>query len=48
MADDQNVADVEVVSAVPLDERQKDRLATALRARLKREVRLQLSAPTRA
>ena len=40
VADDQNVAEVEVVSAVPLDERQKDRLASALRARLKREVRL--------
>ena len=43
VADDQNVADVEVTSAVPLDERQKSRLATALRARLKREVRLSCS-----
>ena len=43
VADDQNVAEVEVVSAVPLDERQKDRLATALRARLRREVRLSCS-----
>jgi len=43
VADDQNVADVEVISAVPLDERQKSRLATALRARLKREVRLSCS-----
>ena len=43
VAEDQNVADVEIVSAVPLDERQKDRLATALRARLGREVRLHCS-----
>ena len=43
VSDDQNVAEVEVVSAVPLDERQKERLATALRARLKREVRLSCS-----
>ena len=37
---DQNVADVEVISAVPLDARQTDRLADALRGRLKRDVRL--------
>jgi len=43
VAVDENVADVDVVSAVPLDERQKARLATALRARLKREVRLSCS-----
>ena len=37
---DENVAEVEVVSAGPLDARQTERLAAALRARLKREVRL--------
>ena len=40
VAEDQNVADVEVISAVPLDARQTERLAGALRARLKSEVRL--------
>jgi F-type H+-transporting ATPase subunit delta len=40
VAEDQNVADVEVVSAVPLDARQTERLAAALRDRLGREVRL--------
>ena len=40
VAEDQNVTDVEVTSAVPLDARQTDRLADALRGRLKREVRL--------
>jgi F-type H+-transporting ATPase subunit delta len=40
VAEDQNVADVEVISAVPLDARQTDRLADALRGRLKRDVRL--------
>jgi F-type H+-transporting ATPase subunit delta len=40
VAADQNVADVEVVSAVPLDARQTERLAGALRGRLRREVRL--------
>jgi F-type H+-transporting ATPase subunit delta len=40
VAADQNVADVEVVSAVRLDARQTERLAAALRKRLKREVRL--------
>ena len=39
-AEDRNVAEVEVVSATALDERQKERLAAALRARLSREVRL--------
>lgn len=39
-AEDRNVADVEVVSATELDERQKERLATALRSRLNRDVRL--------
>jgi F-type H+-transporting ATPase subunit delta len=40
VAADENVADVEVVSAVPLDARQTERLAGALRGRLRREVRL--------
>jgi F-type H+-transporting ATPase subunit delta len=40
VADDENVADVEVVSAVPLDARQTERLADALRGRLRRNVRL--------
>ena len=40
VAKDQNVADVEVISAVPLDARQAERLAGALRGRLNREVRL--------
>jgi len=39
-ADDGNIADVEIVSATALDERQKERLAAALRQRLRREVRL--------
>ncbi|MGI9247228.1 MAG: F0F1 ATP synthase subunit delta [Steroidobacteraceae bacterium] len=39
-ADDQNVADVEVASAVALDESQRARLAAALRTRLRRDVRL--------
>lgn len=47
VAEDQNVADVEVVSAVPLDEGQKERLAQALRARLKHEVRLSCSTDAR-
>ena len=42
VADDQNVADVEVVSAVTLDEPQQQRLAAALQKRLQRQVRLQL------
>ena len=40
VAEDQNVADVEVVSAVPLDARQTERLSSALRGRFGREVRL--------
>lgn len=42
-ADDRNVAEVEVVSATELDERQKERLAAALQARLSRDVRLTCS-----
>jgi len=38
--DDANIADVEVTSAVGLDEAQRERLAAALRARLRRDVRL--------
>lgn len=40
-AEDGNIADVEIVSATALDERQKERLAAALSTRLRREVRLQ-------
>ncbi len=39
-AEAENVADVEVVSATGLDERQRERLAGALRTRLRRDVRL--------
>ena len=39
-AEDANVADVEVTSAVQLDDAQRERLASALRARLRRDVRL--------
>jgi F-type H+-transporting ATPase subunit delta len=39
-AEDQNVADVEIVSAVTLDAAQQQRLAGALRTRLRRDVRL--------
>jgi F-type H+-transporting ATPase subunit delta len=42
-AEDQNVADVEIVSATVLDDHQKERLAGALRHRLRRDVRLQCS-----
>lgn len=42
-AEDRNVAEVEVVSATELDERQKERLAAALQARLRRDVRLTCS-----
>jgi F-type H+-transporting ATPase subunit delta len=42
-ADHQNVADVEVVSASELNETQRERLAGALRARLRRDVRLHCS-----
>ncbi len=40
-AEDQNVADVEVVSAAELSDAQRERLTQALRARLRRDVRLQ-------
>jgi F-type H+-transporting ATPase subunit delta len=40
VADAGNIADVEVVSATTLDERQQQRLAAALRTRLNRDVRL--------
>jgi F-type H+-transporting ATPase subunit delta len=39
----QNVADVEIVSAVALNDAQQQRLAGALRKRLRRDVRLHLS-----
>lgn len=39
----ENVADVQVTSAVALDEAQRQRLATALKKRLQKEVRLQCS-----
>jgi F-type H+-transporting ATPase subunit delta len=39
-AEVENIADVQITSALPLDEGQKQRLAAALRKRLKREVRL--------
>ena len=39
-AEHQNVADVEVVSAAELNDAQRERLAGALRARLRRDVRL--------
>jgi F-type H+-transporting ATPase subunit delta len=39
--EDANVADVEVTSAVQLDDAQRERLSGALRARLRRDVRLQ-------
>ena len=39
-AEDQNVADVEVASAVELNDAQLERLASALRTRLRRDVRL--------
>ena len=42
-ADHQNVADVEVVSAAELNDAQRERLAGALRARLRRDVRLHCS-----
>ena len=42
-AEDENVADAEVVSASALDDRQKERLAGALRKRLRRDVRLTCS-----
>jgi F-type H+-transporting ATPase subunit delta len=39
-AEVENVADVQVTSAVPLDEPQRQRLSSALKLRLKRDVRL--------
>jgi F-type H+-transporting ATPase subunit delta len=42
-AEHQNVADVDVVSAAELSEAQRERLAGALRARLRRDVRLHCS-----
>jgi F-type H+-transporting ATPase subunit delta len=39
-AEVENITDVHVTSAVPLDEAQRTRLAAALKKRLKREVRL--------
>jgi F-type H+-transporting ATPase subunit delta len=39
-AEAENVAEVEIVSATALDERQRERLAGALRTRLRRDVRL--------
>ena len=42
-AEARNVVDVEVVSATALDERQRERLAGALRQRLERDVRLHCS-----
>ena len=42
-AEARNVVDVEVVSATALDERQRERLAGALRQRLSRDVRLHCS-----
>lgn len=40
-AEVENVADVQITSAIPLSEAQKQRLAGALQKRFKREVRLQ-------
>lgn len=42
-ADVERVADVDVISAVPLDAAQQQRLSTALQTRLKRSVRLHCS-----
>jgi F-type H+-transporting ATPase subunit delta len=39
-ADVENVADVQIVSAAPLTDAQRERLASAIRKRLRREVRL--------
>jgi F-type H+-transporting ATPase subunit delta len=39
-AEAENIADVQITSAVALSEAQRERLATALRKRMKREVRL--------
>jgi F-type H+-transporting ATPase subunit delta len=40
VAEAENVADVEIVSAAALDEAQQSRLAAAMRKRLQRDVRL--------
>lgn len=42
-ADSENIADVELVSAVELNDAQRERLGAALRTRLKRDVRLHCS-----
>jgi F-type H+-transporting ATPase subunit delta len=42
-ADAEHIADVEIVSAVPLDQAQQQRLSGALKTRLKRDVRLHLA-----
>ena len=39
----ENVADVQITSAVPLDDAQRQRMAAALKKRLKKEVRLNCS-----
>jgi F-type H+-transporting ATPase subunit delta len=39
-AEVENIADVQVTSAIPLDDAQRQRLSTALKIRLKRDVRL--------
>lgn len=39
-ADAENVADVQIVSAIPLDEARRERLSAALKKRLKRDIRL--------
>ena len=39
-AEVENIADVQIVSAVPLDDAQRERLSAALRKRMRREVRL--------
>lgn len=39
-AEVENIADVQVTSAIPLDDAQRQRLAAALKKRLRREVRL--------
>lgn len=45
-ADVENTADVQIISAVPLTDAQRDRLAAALKKRLKREVRLHCEVDT--
>jgi len=46
-ADVEGIADVEVISAVPLDAAQQQRLTAALKTRLKREVRMHCSVDAR-